>query len=1217
MRHFNFRQLFVAIVALLFSVAVSAQQFEVDGIYYDIIGNYTVCVTRGYTEEGATKYSGNIVIPKAVEYNGAGYLVTRINDQAFSGCDELKSITIPNSITSINSYTFSGCSRLVNVIIPNSVTSIGSGAFSGCSQLVNVIIPNSITNIGSEAFNGCSQLTNIVIPNSVTNIGSNAFKGCTGLTNLTVETGNTRYDSRNNCNAIIETSTNKLIIGCNSTTIPNYVTSIGNYALYYTNISDLVLPENITSIEEYALPSLLAQLTCNAKTPPTVSTNTLNNISVVLVPEGCKNIYKSTKPWSDKIIKDGTEKLISVKTTSGMLGENILKQVNVLNEVYNLAISGSIDNSDIALMRNLMPNLVSIDLSELDITSIPSSIFENKKSLQTIVLPKVTKTIGSNAFYGCKNLKLENLPEGLEKICNNAFEGCNSLQQLSFPNTLKSIESNAFTNCYNIEKIVFNEGLQSIGSNAFKRCYKLTEINLPNSITRITSGAFESCTKATKITFSNELQQIDNYAFTGCSSIKSISFPKTLKSIDYGAFLGCYSLEQIDFEEGLIGIGEKWEDYYNNYTGAFEECYSLKTINLPKGLKGIYQNTFKNCNSLTTINIPEGVEFIGKNAFLGCSNLKEITLPTTITQISSFPFAGCNKLNKVTCLAILPPVLTEGLLPELDTPLIRNLYAPKWTYTKYKLTNDWGLFDSILPIKDSSYPNNIRITKNTKLSLPEDTMPDTYKPNLSIVETHDNINYYPSNCYLNLIGKYLDNKGDTTFLLNKFTMEIAKTYYRGGEAQLLNETATKADSVILKLSLDKENYYYVYNSNGYYENAPQMWYFLTFPFDVKISDITTNCNWVVRKYDGAARAEYNYNETWVDVHRDSILHAGEGYIWACTGGSFTLPAIENKNKNLIFANESRQTSLKEYPSNIMSDNSWNLIGNPFPCYYDTRETDYTAPITVWDATNNTYAAYSPVDDNYILDPFEAFFVQKPSDVDKIEFAPSGRQLTKTASVKSNKRAMPQVYTTAKKRSVVNLILENGNTTDRTRLVINNSAKLDYEMNCDAAKFMSTDTSVPQLFTIGNNEKFAINERPMGDGIIQLGTHFGKAGNYTISMEKAIDLKVMLVDLKESIETDLSINSYSFTAESDDNNRFIIKLYDGGTTSITGFITKTKIHAENNTIIVNATNDSQIEVYNISGSKIAVTHGRNVMFDVSAGVYIVNINGKSHKVTVKK
>ena len=106
MRHFNFRQLFVAIVALLFSVAVSAQQFEVDGIYYDIIGNYTVCVTRGYTEEGATKYSGNIVIPKAVEYNGAGYLVTRINDQAFSGCDELKSITIPNSITSINSYYY-------------------------------------------------------------------------------------------------------------------------------------------------------------------------------------------------------------------------------------------------------------------------------------------------------------------------------------------------------------------------------------------------------------------------------------------------------------------------------------------------------------------------------------------------------------------------------------------------------------------------------------------------------------------------------------------------------------------------------------------------------------------------------------------------------------------------------------------------------------------------------------------------------------------------------------------------------------------------------------------------------------------------------------------------------------------------------------------------------------------------------------------------------
>ena len=163
-------------VALLCSVAATAHNFEVDGIYYNVTDetNLTVEVTFKGTSYSAftDEYTGSVVIPSSVNYNEKDYSVTSIGGSAFSGCSGLTSVTIPNSVTSIGSYAFSSCRGLTNVTIGNSVTSIGYYAFSYCYGLTSITIPNSVTSIGSYAFYSCYNLTSVTIPNSVTSIGN-------------------------------------------------------------------------------------------------------------------------------------------------------------------------------------------------------------------------------------------------------------------------------------------------------------------------------------------------------------------------------------------------------------------------------------------------------------------------------------------------------------------------------------------------------------------------------------------------------------------------------------------------------------------------------------------------------------------------------------------------------------------------------------------------------------------------------------------------------------------------------------------------------------------------------------------------------------------------------------------------------------------------------------------------------------------------------------
>ena len=222
------------------------------GIYYNRIDEDEVEVTYSQNGDGG-KYTGNIVIPSTITVKDKVYSVTAIGNNAFYGCTALASIVIPNSVTSIGSDAFNGCSALADATIPNSVTIIGNHAFYNCSVLAGVTIPNSVTIIGNHAFHGCSALTSVAIPSSVTSLGIAVFSICSSLESITVAEGNTVYDSRGGCNAIIETATNTLIEGCMNTVIPVNVTSIGEAAFEGVSaLASIAIPSSVTNIENYA-----------------------------------------------------------------------------------------------------------------------------------------------------------------------------------------------------------------------------------------------------------------------------------------------------------------------------------------------------------------------------------------------------------------------------------------------------------------------------------------------------------------------------------------------------------------------------------------------------------------------------------------------------------------------------------------------------------------------------------------------------------------------------------------------------------------------------------------------------------------------------------------------------------------------------------------------------------------------------------------------------
>ena len=724
-----------------------------------------------------------------------------------------------------------------------------------------------------------------------------------------------------------------------------------------------------------------------------------------------------------------------------------------------------------------------------------------------------------------------------------------------------------------IRRVVLPNTLTSMSSYAFYSCDSLRYVNLPGSLGgNIGSNAFQDCCRLEEVEIGEGITALPYDMFYNCYSLKDFTLPSTLKTIGDYAFYRSSNRASV--------YVSYYYDEDDNYHDIYIPVQCPTELIIPASVTSIGYYAFYNWINLESVTLPESVTTIYNNAFGGTNRVTSVTLPASLEYIGYNVFNGSNVT--VTSYALIPPVFENSSYAPITYP--GTLYVPNISAKQYKQTTGWDKFN----IVGIDYlPEDIYVENAFTMEIKDKSLSNATH-NLWL-KTSDR-----STSYNNAQYGALTVSGDSTLYVNHFNIISDPNFYSyhysnyrnyNKYATLVNNAEMLAVTVSTDLWL-----------------RSSVWNFLSFPYDVKVSDIKDlvgDLEWVIRKYDGQKRADAALDETWVNMTEDDVLEANQGYIWQVGPrngmyGGFAVSAINNANKNNIFTNEDVEIVLNEYQSEFAHNRSWNLVGNPYPCYYDTRAMQFSAPFTVWNQYNSSYEAYSPVDDDYILTPNEAFFVQRPVDQESIVFDKDGRQHTYYAQEDAS-YGVKAMQASVNPRRIFNITLSDGENSDRTRVVINEKAAMDYEPGKDASKFFSASANVPQLFTQVGNVRYSINERPLSNGTVALGMTLSATGDYTVELQTNATNAVVLEDTETGEIADLNEGGYTFTAKAGTTEgRLLIHILDEEATGI-------------NSIGVAANADGS-EIYTISGSRVS-----NMQ---TPGIYLVKKGQKFQKVYVK-
>ena len=559
------------------------------------------------------------------------------------------------------------------------------------------------------------------------------------------------------------------------------------------------------------------------------------------------------------------------------------------------------------------------------------------------------------------------------------------------------------------------------------------------------------------------------------------------------------------------------------------------------------------------------LDTLGSYLFTCCNNVEVLELP------ASLDFIDCDALS-----GVYPKKLINNLRP--DVVLCNNPFVNMWPSTV--VANTTMLLEIsnpsqclVVPANDTikgiyldfgyAYEeplDNYDYVIDHPMTFDGESVPEVQNPSVILY----------SNMFDTTMCGHLDVSVMATLHMRKFAMKsfygaaspfsafqegIQWGYtpsfsvgYTGVFPTLVNDGMLSADTVTMLTKL----------------HCNDKWHFTGMPFNQKVSDIQAGEHqyYCIRRFDGAQQAAAEYDSVWTDVEATDTLRAGEGFIiQAYTTQGWTadmvFSALDDNAKQNIFTPSVQSLPLQQHPAELAWNANWNFVVNPYPCFYDTRAIGGNGIITVYETgRGDYYRSYSIADDYYVLYPYEGFLYQAAPGEAALRMPLEGRQHSTCAEgvsyqgyVDNGEYWAPERAT----RTMLNFYLEQNNNKDRARVVLNETASMDYEVGVDATKMFAPGSTAAQLYAQQGGAKQSILERPTGNGIVYLGVKLMESGDCTISLPETRGLNVNLYDTETNVMTNLSLTDYTFFGTPGENSqRFIIGLV-GDATALENFI----------------------------------------------------------------
>ena len=569
--------------------------------------------------------------------------------------------------------------------------------------------------------------------------------------------------------------------------------------------------------------------------------------------------------------------------------------------------------------------------------------------------------------------------------------------------------------------------------------------------------------------------------------------------------------------------------------------FEFQTIDFGQ-LDTLGSNLFTCCNHIDVLELPASLDYIDCSALSGVYPKKIINNLRPDVVLCNNPFADMYPSSVVANTTMLLEVTSPStclVVPANDT--IKSIYlAFGYAYEE--------------PLDNYDY------VVDRPMAYDGETVPAVQNPSVILY----------SNMFDTTMCGHLDVSVMATLHMRKFAMKsfygaaspfsafqegIQWGYtpsfsvgYTGVFPTLVNDGMLSADTVTMLTKL--------------YCN--DKWHFTGMPFNQKVSDIQTGEHqyYCIRRFDGAQQAAAEYDSVWTNVEATDTLRAGEGFIiqaYTTQGGTadMVFSALDDNAKQNIFTPSVQSLPLQQHPAELAWNANWNFVVNPYPCFYDTRAIGGNGIITVYETgRGDYYRSYSIADDYYVLYPYEGFLYQAAPGEAALRMPLEGRQHSTCAEGVSYQGYVDEGEYWAPERAtrtMLNFYLEQNNNKDRARVVLNETASMDYEVGVDATKMFAPGSTAAQLYAQQGGAKQSILERPTGNGIVYLGVKLMESGDCTISLPETRGLNVNLYDTETNVMTNLSLTDYTFFGTPGENSqRFIIGLV-GDATALENFI----------------------------------------------------------------